>query len=100
MVTNVKSSVDAALLQSIDIGSVLQRLRETGEPVFVTWFDEIQAVILPVERYYAMMDLLEDLEDEHDEELARRVSEAREAYTCGEGHSLEEFLADLERVGV
>jgi len=85
---------------SVDIGSVLQRLRETGEPVFITWFNEIQAVILPVERYYAMMDLLEDLEDEHDEELARRVREAREAYACGEGHSLEKFLAELERVGV
>ena len=50
-----------------------------------------------------MMDLLEDLEDledEHDEELARRVREAREAYARGEGRSLEEFIAELERVGV
>ena len=100
MVTTVKSSVDATLLQNIDVGSILERLRETGEPVFVTWFNEIQAVILPVERYYAMMDLLEDLEDEHDEELARRVREAREAYACGEGRRLEEFMAELERVGV
>jgi len=82
-------------LQSFDVGSLLKRLRETGEPIFITWFDKIQAVILPVERYYAMMDLLEDLEDERDEELAKRVQEAREAYACGEGRSLEEFLAEL-----
>ena len=44
--------------------------------------------------------LLEDLEDEHDEELARRVREAREAYARGEGRSLEEFIAELERMGV
>ena len=48
---------------------------------------------------WSVMDLLEDLEDEHDEELARRVREAREAYVCGEGRSLEEFIAELERVG-
>ena len=50
-----------------------------------------------------MVDLLEDLEgleDEHDEELARRVREAREAYARGEGRSLEEFIAELERMGV
>ena len=43
--------------------------------------------------------LSEDLEDEHDEELARRVREAREAYAHGEGRSLEEFIAGLERAG-
>ena len=96
----VQSSVDAALLQSLDVGSILEDLRETGEPIFVTWFNEIQAVVLPVERYYAMMDLLEDLEDEHDEKLARRVREAREAYSSGESRSLGEFLAELERTGV
>ena len=47
-----------------------------------------------------MMDLLEDWEYEHDEELARRVREAREAYTRGEGRSLEEFIVELERMGV
>lgn len=96
----VQSSVDAALLQSLDVGSILKGLRETGEPIFVTWFNEIQAVVLPVERYYAMMDLLEDLEDEHDGELARRVREAREAYASGESRSMEEFLAELEWAGV
>ena len=95
-----ESVMDTTLLQSVDVGSILKRLRETGEPIFLTWFNEIQAVVLPAERYYAIMDLLEDLEDEHDEELARRVREAREAYACGEGRSLEEFIAELERVGV
>jgi PHD/YefM family antitoxin component YafN of YafNO toxin-antitoxin module len=92
--------MNTTLLQSVDVGSVLNSLRETGEPIFVTLFDEIQAVVLPAERYYAIMDLLEDLEDEHDEELAKRVREAREAYACGEGRSLEEFIAELEQVGV
>ena len=99
MITDVKSSVvDTTLL--LDVGSILKRLRETGEPIFVTLFDEIQVVVLPAERYYAIMDLLEDLKDEHDEELARRVREAREAYACGEGRRLEEFIAELERAGV
>ncbi len=53
--------------------------------------------LLPVN--WSVMDLLEYLEDEHDEELARRVRDAREAYVCGEGRSLEEFVAELERVG-
>ena len=101
MIGDVKSSVmDTTLLQSVDVGSILKRLRETGEPIFVTLFDEIQAVVLPAERYYAIMDLLEDMEDERDEELARLVREAREAYACGEGRSLEECIAELERVGV
>jgi len=101
MIEDIKSSVlDTTLLQSVDVGSILKRLRETGEPIFVTLFDEIQAVVLPAEHYYAIMDLLEDLEDEHDEELAGRVREAREAYACGEGRSLEECIAELERVGV
>jgi len=101
MIKDVESSaMDTTFLQSVDVGSVLKRLRETGEPIFVTLFDEIQAVVLPAERYYAIMDLLEDLEDEHDEELARRVREAREAYSSGESRSMEEFLAELERAGV
>ena len=49
---------------------------------------------------WSVMDLLEDLEDEHDEELVRRVREALEAYARGEGRSLEEFIAELERMGV
>jgi PHD/YefM family antitoxin component YafN of YafNO toxin-antitoxin module len=101
MIRDVKSSVmDTTLLRSVDVGSILKRLRETGEPIFVTLFDEIQAVVLPAERYYAIMDLLEDMEDERDEELARRVREAREAYACGEGRSLDEFIAELEGAGV
>lgn len=101
MMEATKSSVlDTVLLQSLDVGSILKRLRETGEPIFVTLFDEIQAVVLPVERYYAIMDLLEDMEDERDEELARRVREAREAYAAGESRNLDEFLTELEQMGV
>ena len=101
MIGDVKSSVmDTTLLQSVDVGSILKRLRETGEPIFVTLFDEIQAVVLPAERYYAIMDLLEDMEDERDEELARRVREAREAYVAGESRNFDEFLTELEQMGV
>lgn len=48
---------------------------------------------------WSVMDLLEDLEDEHNDELARRVREAREAYVRGEGRSLEQFIAELEWAG-
>jgi len=78
------------------IASVLKRLSETGEPVFITRYSKAEAVLLPIDRYNAMMDLLEDREDELDTALGRRILEEREAYARGEGRDFETFVAELE----
>jgi len=77
------------------IASILKRLRETGEPVFITRYSQAEAVLLPIERYNAMIDLLEDREDELDTALGRRLQEERQAYTRGEGRNFETFVAEL-----
>ena len=82
------------------IASVLKRLSETGEPVFITRYSKAEAVLLPIDRYNAMMDLLEDREDEMDSALGRRLLEEREAHTRGEGRDFEAFVAELEKQGV
>jgi len=82
------------------ISSVLKRLSETGEPVFITRYSKAEAVLLPIERYSAMMDLLEDREDELDSALGRRLLEERQAHARGEGRDFEAFAAELEKRGV
>jgi len=79
------------------IAAVLKQLRETGEPVFITRYSKAEAVLLPIERYNAMMDLLEDREDELDTVLGQRIQEERQAYARGEGRDFEAFVAELER---
>jgi len=77
------------------IGSLLNRLRETGEPIFISRHGQAEAVLLSVDRYNAMMDLLEDREDELDTALGQRIREEREAYVSGEGRDFEAFVAEL-----
>jgi prevent-host-death family protein len=77
------------------IGSLLDRLRETGEPIFISRHGQAEAVLLSVDRYNAMMDLLEDREDELDTALGQRIREEREAYVSGEGRDFEAFVAEL-----
>jgi len=77
------------------MASILKRLRETGEPVFITRYSKAEAVLLPVERYNAMLDLLEDREDELDSALGRRIQEERQAYARGEGRDVESFVAEI-----
>ena len=78
------------------IGTLLNRLRETGEPIFISRHGQAEAVLLSVDRYNAMMDLLEDREDELDTALGQRVQEEREAYIGGEGRDFEASVAKLE----
>jgi prevent-host-death family protein len=77
------------------IGSLLNRLRETGEPIFISRHGQAEAVLLSMDRYNAMMDLLEDREDELDTTLGPIVQEEREAYLRGEGRDFEAFVAEL-----
>ena len=78
------------------IASVLKRLSETGEPIFITRYSKAEAVLLSIDRYNAMMDLLEDREDELDTALGRRLLEERQAYARAEGRDFEAFAAELE----
>ena len=78
------------------IASVLKRLAETQDPIFITRYSKAEAVLLSIERYNAMMDLLEDREDELDTVLGRRIREERQAYARGEGRDFEAFVAELE----
>ena len=78
------------------IASVLKRLSETGEPIFITRYSKAEAVLLSIDRYNAMMDLLEDQEDELDTALGRGIREERQAYARGEGQDFEGFVAELE----
>ena len=78
------------------IASVLKRLSETGEPIFITRYSKAEAVLLSIDRYNAMMDLLEDREDELDTALGRRLLEEREAHARGEGREFTAFVAELE----
>lgn len=76
------------------IASVLRVVRTTAEPVYVTRYGRPKAVPVSIERINAMMDLLEDREDEHESELAPRIEEERAAYRRGEGGDLDEILAE------
>jgi prevent-host-death family protein len=78
------------------IGEILNRLQQTGEPIFVSRHGKAEAVLLSMDRYSAMIDLLEDREDEQDVMLGQRIQEEREAYSRGEGRDLEVFVTGLE----
>ena len=52
---------------------------------------------MSVDRYSAIMNLLEDREDESDAELGHRVREERAAFAPGQGRDFEAFVAELER---
>jgi prevent-host-death family protein len=79
------------------IASVLRQLSETGEPIVITRYSKAEAVLLPIDHYNAMMDLLEDREDELDSVLGRRLQAEREAHAHAEGRDFESFVAELER---
>jgi PHD/YefM family antitoxin component YafN of YafNO toxin-antitoxin module len=66
------------------IASILKRLHRTSKPVFITRYGQTEAVLLSMERYNAMLDLLEDREDELDAPLGQRIREERQAYNAGD----------------
>jgi prevent-host-death family protein len=78
------------------ISAVLDQVKASGEPLFIVREGRAEAVVLGVEQYIAMMDLLEDLEDERDAELGRAIAEARAAYRAGRGRDFADFVVDLE----
>jgi prevent-host-death family protein len=75
--------------------ALLCELPGTERSVIITGKGEEAAVLLSIERYRWMMDILEDWEDDHDEELGRQMREELEAYRRGEGQDLKSFSTDL-----
>jgi len=45
------------------IASILKQLSKDKKPVFITQYSRAKAVLVDIEEYNALMDLLEDLED-------------------------------------
>lgn len=76
------------------MASVVKEITRDGEPCFITQYGKAKAVLLSIDRYEAMMDLLEDKEDETDSELAKRVKEARAHYRAGQSRGLSEYLKE------
>ena len=76
--------------------ALLCELPGTERGIIITDKGEEAAVLLSIERYRWMMDILEDWEDEHDEELGRMIAESRAAYARGEGRPFEDLMAELE----
>ena len=65
------------------IAAVLNKLRKNRKPILITRYGQPEAVLLSMERYKAMLDLLEDREDELDTVLGKRIHEERQAYATG-----------------
>jgi len=78
------------------IAAILARLQTTKKPVFIARRGKAEAVLLSIERYNAMIDLLEDREDELDMVLGQRIREERQAYASGEGRDLENLITELD----
>lgn len=73
------------------LSRILKSLSENQEPVFITQHGKAKAVLMDIDRYNTLMQLLEDLEDIRDFRLAE--GEAAQDF--------EEFMTQLEgRSGV
>ena len=79
------------------IAAVLNKLRKNRKPVFITRYGQPEAVLLSMERYKAMLDLLEDREDELDTMLGKRIHEERQAYESGKGRDFNSLVAALDK---
>ena len=78
------------------IAAVLTRLCRTKKPVVITRRGKAEAVLLSIDRYNEILDLLEDREDELDASLGRRLQEERSAYIADGGRDLTDLIAELD----
>lgn len=73
------------------LSSILKRLAEDKAPIYITQYGQAKAVLMDVERYDALMQLLEDLEDIRE----FRIAEGEAA------RDFEELMTEIEgRPGV
>ena len=71
------------------IASVIKEIKEDGTPCFLTQHGRATAVLMAVEVYDDIMSRLEDLEDEQDVNLFKRLQRARQAFKKGHGVNLK-----------
>ncbi|MBI5568104.1 MAG: type II toxin-antitoxin system Phd/YefM family antitoxin [Chloroflexi bacterium] len=78
------------------LGVILRQLHNQSQPVVITDQGKAEAVLLSIEQYLSMVDLLEDRADELDVQLGHRIHDEREAYAHGEGRDFEAFLSEAD----
>lgn len=66
-----------------DAASVLRRMRDTREPVFITQRGRAAAVMISTEAYERA---------EHDREILRLLAQGEKEIAAGKGHDLVEIL--------
>ena len=62
------------------ISRILAKVKKEAAPFYITKSGKPAAVILDVNWYQAMMNMLEDVDDSQDSVLAKRIIEARKSY--------------------
>ncbi|MDI6816063.1 MAG: type II toxin-antitoxin system Phd/YefM family antitoxin [Actinomycetota bacterium] len=73
------------------LSGILKRLAEDKAPIYITQYGKAKAVLMDIERYDALMQLLEDLEDIRE----FRIAEGEAA------QDFEELMTEIEgRPGV
>ncbi|MGB7621858.1 MAG: type II toxin-antitoxin system Phd/YefM family antitoxin [Terriglobia bacterium] len=70
-----------------DAASVLKRVRESKQPIFITQRGRAAAVIQSTEAYER---------GEHDRELLRVLARGDKEIVAGEGHDLESVFAEAD----
>ncbi len=70
-----------------DAATVLRKVRDSKEPVFITQRGRATAVMMSAEAYERA---------EHDRELLRLLARGEKEITAGKGHSLDAVLAEAD----
>jgi prevent-host-death family protein len=70
-----------------DAASVLRRVRDSREPVFITQRGRAAAVIMSAEAYE---------KGERDREILRLLARGEKEIAAGEGHDLDDVLAEAD----
>jgi len=79
------------------MSEVIRSFKENDVPCYITQHGKATAVLLPIQRFEAMMSLLEDAEDEMDSRLAHRITQARKEYASGHSIPIGEYLRRRRR---
>jgi prevent-host-death family protein len=72
-----------------DAASVLERMKQSQEPVVITQRGRAAAVLVSIEEYER---------SEHERELLRLLVQGDREVAAGKGHALEDVLKDADRI--